>query len=73
MGLAKRWRMPGSERESLQLRWEVFNVTNSVRFDVQSVNGAIGAFGSSFGNYTGVLTNPRVRQFGCDLNSKRSP
>ena len=66
MGLAKRWKMPWSEQQSLQFRWEVFNVTNSVRFDVQScalslncnLNG-----GPSFGNYTGELTNPRVMQF----------
>ena len=38
LGLSKRWILPwGDERHSLQLRWEVFNVTNSVRFDVQSL------------------------------------
>ena len=36
LGLAKRWKMPWSDGQSLQFRWEVFNVTNSVRFDVQS-------------------------------------
>src|ERR1039457_3486939 len=36
LGLAKRWTMPWSEKQTLQFRWEVFNVTNSVRFDVQS-------------------------------------
>jgi hypothetical protein len=63
LGLAKRWKMPWSEKESLQLRWEVFNVSNSSRFDVQSTNNAIDSFGSSFGNYTRLLTNPRVMQF----------
>jgi hypothetical protein len=62
-GLAKRWVMPWSESQRVQFRWEVFNVTNSVRFDVQSVNRAIGTFGSAFGNYTRLLTNPRVMQF----------
>jgi hypothetical protein len=66
MGLAKRWRMPWSENQSLQLRWEVFNVTNSVRFDVQSslTSSALTlGSGSSFGNYSGLLTNPRIMQF----------
>ena len=66
MGLAKRWSMPWSEKQSLQFRWEVFNITNSVRFDVQSglINGSLGlGSGGSFGNYGGLLTNPRIMQF----------
>jgi hypothetical protein len=68
LGLAKRWKMPWSDGQSLQFRWEVFNVTNSVRFDVQSANGYIGgslANGNSgnFGNFSGTLTNPRIMQF----------
>jgi hypothetical protein len=68
MGLAKRWKLPWHEGHSLQFRWEVFNVTNSVRFDVQSANGYTGgslANGNSatFGNYSGTLTNPRIMQF----------
>jgi hypothetical protein len=68
LGLAKRWTMPWSEKQSLQFRWEVFNVTNSVRFDVQSANGYNGgslANGNSgtFGNFSGTLTNPRIVQF----------
>jgi len=62
MGLAKRWKMPYSERHSLQLRWEVFNVTNSKRFDVQSISGELD-ISSTFGNYSRLLTNPRVMQF----------
>jgi hypothetical protein len=66
MGLAKRWLMPWSDSHSVQLRWEVFNVTNSVRFDVQSSltssSLTLGS-GSSFGNYSGLLTNPRIMQF----------
>jgi hypothetical protein len=58
--------MPWSEAQSVQLRWEVFNVTNSVRFDVQSsLTSAALTLGSgeSFGNYSGLLTNPRIMQF----------
>jgi hypothetical protein len=46
----------------LQLRWEVFNVPNLHRFDVQSANLNIDS-GPAFGLYTGLLTNPRVMQF----------
>jgi hypothetical protein len=63
LGLSKRWKMPWSEKESLQLRWEVFNVTNSTRFDAQSSLNSIDSFGSQFGNYTRLYTNPRVMQF----------
>jgi hypothetical protein len=61
LGLSKRWHL--SEHHSLQLRWEVFNVTNSVRFDVQSLQGSLDSSGSSFGQYTRLSTNPRVMQF----------
>ena len=54
--------MPYSEHHSLQLRWEVFNVTNTSRFDVQSIQPELD-ISSTFGNYTGLLTNPRVMQF----------
>jgi hypothetical protein len=62
MGLGKRWIMPYSESHSVQFRWEVFNVPNAVRFDVQSINLAIDN-ATSFGKYTGLLSNPRIMQF----------
>lgn len=62
LGLDKRWRMPYNESHSVQLRWEVFNVTNSVRFDVQSLSLSL-TNQSSFGNYTQELSVPRVMQF----------
>jgi hypothetical protein len=62
LGLSKRWIMPWKESHSLQLRWEVFNVPNLHRFDVQSANLNIDS-GAAFGLYTGLLTNPRVMQF----------
>jgi hypothetical protein len=62
LGLGKRWTMPWKESQSLQFRWEVFNVLNLTRFDVQTITANIDA-GSSFGNYSGLSTNPRVMQF----------
>ena len=70
LGLSKRWAMPWSEKQGLTLRWEVFNVTNSTRFDfndlssagVSESNNSIGV-GQRFGNYTHLMTNPRVMQF----------
>jgi len=61
MGLGKRWVMPYSESHSVQFRWEVFNVLNLTRFDVQSITKAIDE--GAFGQYSGLLTNPRVMQF----------
>ena len=61
MGLAKRWKLPWGESHTLQFRWDVYNVPNLTRFDVQSVSTALDS--GSFGNYSGLLTNPRVMQF----------
>ena len=64
LGLSKRWRW--KESQSLQFRWDVFNALNLTRFDVESLNLSI-TNGSNFGNYTGLLTNPRVMQFSLRL------
>jgi len=61
LGLSKRWKMPWKESQNLLLRWEVFNVPNLKRFDVQTITTDISS--STFGNYSGLLTNPRVMQF----------
>ncbi len=61
LGLSKRWKMPFGESHNLLFRWEVFNVPNLKRFDVQTITTDISA--SSFGVYSGMLTNPRVMQF----------
>ena len=49
----------------VKFAWEVFNVTNSVRFDVNTLtsldNGS--ADGSSMGVFRRTLTTPRVQQF----------
>ena len=62
LGLSKRWKMPWKESQSLQFRWEVFNALNLTRFDVESLNLSI-TNASTFGDYSGLLTNPRVMQF----------
>jgi len=61
-----RWIVPWSEKQSVQFRWEVFNVTNSVSFDAQSslLSDSLGlGSGGSCGNYSGLLNNPRIMRF----------
>lgn len=61
-GLGKSFTMPYQEGHTLQFRWEVFNVTNTTRFDPLAISGSLGTLGS-FGKYTDTLTLPRVMQF----------
>ena len=61
-GLAKTWNLP-FEKQQIQFRWETFNVTNSVRFNVNNETLDLGAGAGNFGSYNGTLTNPRVMQF----------
>jgi len=61
MALSKRWHMPYGESHSLLFRWEVFNVPNLKRFDVQTITTDISS--TAFGVYSGLLTQPRVMQF----------
>jgi hypothetical protein len=69
LGLSKRWNMPWTDKQSLVLRWEVFNVTNSTRFDFNDQNAGSASESNNsiavpnFGNYTHLMTNPRVMQF----------
>ncbi|HEY1659928.1 MAG TPA: carboxypeptidase regulatory-like domain-containing protein [Candidatus Sulfotelmatobacter sp.] len=58
-GLSKTWSI--RERHTVKFAWEVFNVTNSARFDVYSMNRDVTSGG--FGNYGAMLTAPRVQQF----------
>jgi hypothetical protein len=64
-GLGKTWKT--FESQTLEFKWEVFNVTNAVRFNVASINNAqsqsVAPGAVTFGNYTGTLLNPRVMQF----------
>jgi len=59
-GLTKSWKI--HENYALKFAWEVFNVTNSVRFDVASLNTGL-TVGKSLGDYSTTLSRPRVMQF----------
>jgi len=63
MNLNKRFIMPYNEHHTLQFRWEVFNITNTVRFNVTSASLNYNSNGS-FGKYIDLLNQPRVMQFG---------
>jgi hypothetical protein len=63
-GLSKMW--PVTESQNLKFSWEVFNVTNSVRFDVAALpqtTGQLDQPSGVFGSYSSTLTKPRVMQF----------
>jgi len=66
MALNKTWKLPW-ESQSLQFRWEVFNVANLTRFNVLAGLGdgapSLQQSPGTFGAYAGLLTNPRVMQF----------
>jgi hypothetical protein len=60
-GLTKSWSV--FREQQLKFAWEVFNVTNSVRFDVNPLTSLQNQTSSgSFGVYGAVLTQPRVQQ-----------
>lgn len=59
-GLAKSWKI--TERQSLKFAWQVYNVTNSVRFDAANGNHSL-SNGTSFGKYVNTLTKPRDMEF----------
>ncbi len=61
-GLSKTWNF--SEARLLKFSWEVFNITNSVRFDAAGsvINQDLVDI-TSFGKYNAELTSPRVMQF----------
>lgn len=61
--LAKSWKI--TERINLKFAWDVFNVTNSVRFDTNSIDN--GSDDGGFGSYSATLTAPRVQQFSLRL------
>lgn len=62
MNLQKSFRIPHTENHELQVRWNVFNVFNNVRFDAFSMQDEWDN-SNTFGNYSTTLTNPRVMEF----------
>ncbi|HUR36268.1 MAG TPA: TonB-dependent receptor [Terriglobales bacterium] len=72
MGLTKSIMMPYNENHKLQLKWEVFNVTNTQRLgtiggglpmvDLAALNNSSPP--STWSNFTGIQGSPRVMQIG---------
>ncbi len=60
LGLSKFWKV--RESQGVRFQWQVFNVTNLTRFNVQALSLSL-TNSNTFGNYTGLLTQPRVMQF----------
>ena len=58
-GLAKAWKL--REYGALKFAWEVYNVTNTVRFDPASIGS--GLTGGNLGVASVLLTTPRRMQF----------
>lgn len=58
-GLAKNWKF--KEFGTLKFAWEVYNVTNAVRFDPKTID--TGLTDGSLGIASGLLTAPRRMQF----------
>jgi len=63
-GLSKGWNI--TERQLVKFTWEVFNVTNTPRFDVGpmelSANNQL-SNSTAFGNFSSTLSNARVMEF----------
>jgi len=52
-----------TEQQKLKLAWEIFNITNAVRFDATLSSNSFDLSSSGFGVYSSTLTKPRVMQF----------
>jgi hypothetical protein len=61
-GLYKNWKV--TESQNLKFSWEVFNVTNTPRFDAAQGAANFDLTSGIFGAYTNTLSTPRVMQFG---------
>jgi Carboxypeptidase regulatory-like domain len=62
--VAKSW--PITESQLVKFSWSMYNVTNTARFDVGTMqlndNNSLSS-SSSFGNFSSTLSNPRVMEF----------
>jgi hypothetical protein len=47
----------------LKFAWDIFNITNAVRFDAALSSNNFDLSSSGFGVYSSTLTKPRVMQF----------
>ena len=63
MEFGKVWKMPFNENHSLRLTVDMFNVFNVKRFNVQNASFSLDTQ-ETFGDYTHLLTNPRIMQVG---------
>jgi hypothetical protein len=59
-GLHKSWQI--AEGQRLAFAWEVFNVSNSVRFDTNPATFQNSFNEGNFGTYGAILTQPRIQQ-----------
>jgi hypothetical protein len=71
-GLSKMWNV--GEQKAVRFAWEVFNVTNSVRFDAAgSLIGQTLVNNTGFGIFNTELTSPRVMQYSAPILLLGSP
>jgi hypothetical protein len=68
-GLSKAWNL--WEGRTIRFTWEVFNVTNSVRFGTSPNPLGNNLTTGSLGIYNALLTAPRVQQFSLRYAFKR--
>lgn len=61
-GVSKTFNMPWSEKQKIQIRWETFNLTNTVEFDPNNSNTSLTS-PSTFGQLLGQFGSPRQMQF----------
>ncbi len=64
--LSKSWKL--AEETKLKFAWEVYNVSNSVRFDDSPLNLNAGLTSGTLGAYGATLTTYRRMQFGLRLD-----
>ncbi|HME36813.1 MAG TPA: carboxypeptidase-like regulatory domain-containing protein [Candidatus Sulfotelmatobacter sp.] len=64
-GVAKEFSL--GEQRRLEFKWEAFNATNSVRYDVRGAQPSLSYGAAQFGRYLGTITTPRFMQFSLRL------